>query len=273
MGSVFLNMKYKIIYIILLMLGNATLFCEINKMDDFVVKADKPNTKIECNLLLSLNHSAESAGTELFFINKIKISNKEGSVSRCYIIDGDQNQSEITNTDNIYSFDERHRHSILKVNHSNISLYAVLENRKIQKEINMKDCVIYYNELIKTIKNTKKKESALGFLSHLALEDKSKTTADEIVLISDDLDYLVNLRQHFGGHIKGHALRINNKLLNSKINPPRFLPNKIKIFFPWRSGIDLPQIQGQQVYYPLHTFQNRIIGEKSRILVPIISEN
>lgn len=113
MGSVFLNMKYKIIYIILLMLGNATLFCEINKMDDFVVKDDKPNTKIECNLLLSLNHSAESAGTELFSINKIKISNKEGSVSRCYIIDGDQNQSEITNTDNIYSFDERHRHSIL----------------------------------------------------------------------------------------------------------------------------------------------------------------
>jgi len=155
-------MKYKIIYIILLMLGNATLYCETNKMDDFVVKADKPNTKTECNLLLSLNHSAESAGTELFSINKIKISNKEGSVSRCYIIDSDQNQSEITNTDNIYSFDERHRHSILKVNHSNISLYAVLENRKIQKEINMKDCVIYYNELIKTIKNTKKKGKRLG---------------------------------------------------------------------------------------------------------------
>ena len=45
MGSVFLNMKYKIIYIILLMLGNATLYCETNKMDDFVVNLTSPTLR------------------------------------------------------------------------------------------------------------------------------------------------------------------------------------------------------------------------------------
>ena len=266
-------MKYYNKYTIFLLLCNTAFAGEINKMDDFVVTADKPNTKIECKYLLSLNQSAELAGTELFSINKIWISNKQNSVLRCYIIDENQTQSEITNYDNIYGFDDRHRKAILKINHSNITFYAVLENPKIAKDINMKEVIVYYNNLINIIKSRKKKESALGFLSQIALQDKTKTTADELVLISDDLSYLLTLHQRFGGQIKGNTLRINNNLLNSKINPPRFSPAKIKVFFPWRSGIDLPQIKGQQVYYPIHTFQNQLLGEKSRILVPVIFDN
>jgi len=104
-------------------------------MDDFVVTADKPKTKIECKYLLSINQSAELAGTELFSINKIWISNKQNSVLRCYIIDENQTQSEITNYDNIYGFDDSHRKAILKINHSKLTFYSLLEKLKIHKQI------------------------------------------------------------------------------------------------------------------------------------------
>ena len=260
----------KTIYLVILLLIESTLHCEIKKMDEFIIKEDRTYRTIDCNLLISLNRTVELCGTEIYHFKKIELSGIDKSILRCYVIDAHQNQKEITSSSKIYDFTEIYNNSILKINQPDYNIYAILENNKINKEVSMAECIEYYNKLINKIKSTIKKESSLSFLNHISITN-NKTKADELVLVSNNTEYLSKLKNEIGGNLKDNILRINTRLVNLK--KTYLSSNKITVFFPWRADTDLPQIKGQQVYYPIHTFENKLIGKKSRILIPIISNN